>query len=97
MTDYFSLLQQPRRPWLDTAALKQQYLALSTAVDPDKVHTGGESDRNTAARKFAELNIAYHYLADPKSRLLHLLDFRPDQSPATSNQFQKDWPIYLPK
>ena len=35
MTDYFNLLSEPRRPWLNPEALKQKFLNLSAEVHPD--------------------------------------------------------------
>jgi DnaJ-domain-containing protein 1 len=72
--DYFTLLDEPRRPWLDANLLKQKFLALSTNLHPDKIHSASESEKNAASKKFAELNAAYNCLAAPKSRLLHLLE-----------------------
>jgi curved DNA-binding protein CbpA len=74
MTDNFALFTEPRRPWLDPDLLKQKFLALSASLHPDKIHPANESEKNIAAKKFAELNAAYHCLAEPKSRLLHLLE-----------------------
>jgi len=36
MTDYFALLDEPRRPWLDVSSLKQKFLARSSEVHPDR-------------------------------------------------------------
>jgi curved DNA-binding protein CbpA len=74
VTDYFSLLDEPRRTWLDADLLKQKFLALSAKLHPDKIHFADASQKSAAAKKFAELNAAYHCLAEPKSRLLHLLE-----------------------
>jgi curved DNA-binding protein CbpA len=74
VTDHFALLNEPRRPWLDADSLKQKFFALSANLHPDKIHSAGENEKNTAAKKFAELNAAYHCLLEPKSRLLHLLE-----------------------
>jgi curved DNA-binding protein CbpA len=57
MTDYFALLQQPRKPWLDAEQLKQKYHQLAREKHPE----------------MAVLNEAYRVLADPKLRLHHLL------------------------
>jgi hypothetical protein len=35
MTDYFALLQQQRRPWLDAAELKNKYYELARQAPPD--------------------------------------------------------------
>jgi hypothetical protein len=74
MTDNFALLNEPRRPWLDVDLLKQKFLAQSANLHPDKTHSADESEKSTAARRFAELNAAFNCLAGPKSRLLHLLE-----------------------
>jgi DnaJ-domain-containing protein 1 len=74
MTDNFTLLNEPRRPWLDPDSLKQKFLALSANAHPDKIHSAGESEKSAAGKQFAELNAAYNCLLEPKSRLLHLLE-----------------------
>lgn len=73
--DYFALLQQPRQPWLDEAALKAAFLRLAAACHPDK--TSGPD----ATARTAELNAAYHCLLDPKERLLHLLELESGAKP----------------
>jgi len=68
MIDYFALLQQPRRPWLDPEALKEKYHELTKAAHPDRPSsTNSDSD-------FASINEAYRVLLDPKLRLDHLLN-----------------------
>ena len=74
MIDNFVLLSEIRRPWLDTDALKQKFLSLSACQHPDKIHDANDARRAEAAKSFAELNAAYTCLAEPKSRLLHLLE-----------------------
>ena len=74
MTDNFALLNEPRRPWLDTDSLKQKFRARSGPIHPDRIHSAGESEKSAKAKQFAELNAAYNCLAEPKSRLLHLLE-----------------------
>jgi curved DNA-binding protein CbpA len=69
MIDYFALLQQPRKPWLDPEELKQRYQQLILASHPDR-----PGDRHTeAAPTFAAVNEAYRVLINPKLRLQHLL------------------------
>jgi DnaJ-domain-containing protein 1 len=72
--DYFALLDEPRRPWLDASLLKQKFLTLSASAHPDKIHSATESEKQAASKKFADLNGAYNCLAAPKLRLLHLLE-----------------------
>lgn len=73
MTDYFALLNQPRRPWLDEESLKGRFLAKSTEVHPDRLHQAAKEERDEATRRYAELNAAYNSLREPKDRLQHLL------------------------
>ena len=72
MTDNFALLDEPRRPWLDTDLLKSKFLALSATVHPDKIHSASDAEKAAAAQSFARLNTAFTCLAEPKARLLHL-------------------------
>ena len=74
MTDYFALLQEIRRPWLDTGLLKQKFLTLSAAVHPDKIQSASDAEKQAAAGAFAALNSAHANLAEPKTRLQHLLE-----------------------
>jgi len=74
MTDNFALLNEQRRPWLDADRLKQKFLALSASAHPDRIHSASEADKAAATQKFTELNAAYNCLAEPKARLLHLLE-----------------------
>ena len=67
MTDYFALLQQPRKPWLDPDQLKQRYEERTLSDHPDRVGAGASSG------DFAAINEAYRALQDPKLRLQHLL------------------------
>lgn len=73
MTDFFALLDEPRRPWLEAEPLKQKFLALSTTVHPDRVHNLGDAERAAAQERYTELNAAYNCLREPKDRLHHLL------------------------
>ena len=83
MIDCFALLQEPRRPWLDSGELKQKFLALSAQLHPDRVHHASEPEKMAAQQRYAELNAAYQRLRDSKERLFHLLELelgaRPQQ------------------
>src|SRR5437588_12934743 len=68
MIDYFALLQQPRRPWLDPEQLKQKHQQLTLATHPDR------PSANKPLRDFAAINEAYRVLNDPKLRLQHFLN-----------------------
>lgn len=86
MPDYFALLNEPRRPWLDADALKQKFLALSASAHPDKIHAASDAEKAAAARSFAELNAAHACLAEPKTRLLHLLELELGAKPKDIQQ-----------
>ncbi len=82
MTDYFALLNAPRRPWLDAEALKAQFLVRSGAVHPDRVHQASEADKLAANQRYTELNAAYHCLREPRSRVRHLLELELGTKPS---------------
>jgi DnaJ-domain-containing protein 1 len=73
MTDYFILLEEPRRPWLEPESLKEKFLARSATLHPDRAHHLGEAERAAAQERYTELNAAYNCLREPKERLHHLL------------------------
>ena len=74
MVDYFALMDEPRRPWLDPAALKTKFYGLSATLHPDRTHGATTPEKEQAHRQFTELNAAYHCLQDPRQRLRHLLE-----------------------
>lgn len=82
MTDYFRLLDLPRRPWLAPEVVQKHFLARSSAAHPDRVHAATATDKTVANQAFAELNAAQQCLAEPKRRLLHLLELERGVKPA---------------
>jgi curved DNA-binding protein CbpA len=74
MIDYFAVLDEPRRAWLDPEPLKAKFLTLSATVHPDRVHGQSEAERKAAQERYTQLNSAYQCLRDTKSRLQHLLE-----------------------
>jgi|SRR5689334_18781409 len=74
MTDFFALLEEPRRPWLDPEALKAKFLALATEAHPDRVHNSTQSEKLGANERYIRLNAAYSCLREPRDRLIHLLE-----------------------
>ena len=90
MPDYFALLGQPRRPWLDAEALKQRFLALSSQAHPDRVHDGTEPERLAAHQRFAELNAAHACLREPRDRLRHLLELELGAKPVELHEIPAD-------
>lgn len=90
MTDYFALLDQPRRPWLDPDSLKGRFLALSAELHPDRVHGAGEPEKAAAARRYLELNSAFNCLREPKDRLRHLLELELGRKPKELQEIPAD-------
>jgi len=86
MTDYFALLDEPRRPWLEPEALKAKFLNLAAAAHPDKQRGANEAEKNAANRRYAELNAAYQCLSETKSRLRHLLELELGAKPKDVQQ-----------
>jgi ABC-type transporter Mla subunit MlaD len=86
MTDNFALLNEARRPWLDTDALKQKFLALASGAHPDRVHGASESEKSEVTQRYTQLNAAFNCLAEPKLRLLHLLELELGAKPKDIQQ-----------
>jgi DnaJ-domain-containing protein 1 len=86
MTDYFALLNEQRRPWLDSNSLRQKFLALAAGAHPDHIHNAGELEKAGANRRYTELNAAYNCLAEPKLRLRHLLELELGAKPEDVQQ-----------
>ena len=82
MIDYFALLEQPRVPWLDAAALKEIFHRKTLEQHPDSA-PGAEGGG------FAGLNEAYQVLRDPKRRLHHLLSLE-NRAPAANQAVPLD-------
>jgi curved DNA-binding protein CbpA len=90
MTDYFALLDQPRRAWLEPDELKQAFHAKSRQLHPDS--QPGE----TADGAFTALNEAYQVLLDPKRRIQHLLTLEgrsPPRESAVPNDLATLFPV----
>ena len=86
MTDNFALLNEPRRPWLDADLLKQKFLALASGAHPDRFHNASETEKAEVTERYARLNAAYNCLAEPKLRLLHLLELELGAKPKDIQQ-----------
>ena len=86
MTDFFALLKEPRRPWLEPASLKAKFLAFSTEVHPDRTHQESQEVREKATQCYTEFNTAYNCLREPKNRLLHLLELESGVKPKAVQQ-----------
>lgn len=79
--DAFALLSEPRRPWLDPAALQTRFLAQAAPLHPDRVATAPEAEQQAANARYAELNAAYNTLREPRERLVHLLELERGSRP----------------
>jgi DnaJ-domain-containing protein 1 len=88
--DYFELLNETRRPWLEPEALQQKFLALSASVHPDRVHHLGPAERAAAQQRYVELNAAYRCLREPKDRLRHLLELEMGTVPSEIQRVPPD-------
>jgi DnaJ-domain-containing protein 1 len=74
VTDYFALLDVPKRPWLEAEALKQRFLVLSAEMHPDRVHGASDAEKRAAHHRYTELNAAFQFLSRPRERVRHLLE-----------------------
>ncbi|MCW5553098.1 MAG: hypothetical protein KIS67_13175 [Verrucomicrobiae bacterium] len=90
MTDYFALLNVPRRPWQDVDSLKAIFLTQSARLHPDRIHSATDTGKAAAARAYAELNAAYHCLREPKDRLRHLLELELGRKPGDMQDIPPD-------
>jgi DnaJ-domain-containing protein 1 len=90
MTDNFALFGEARRPWLDPESIKGRFLALSAELHPDRVHGAGAAEKETATKRFADLNSGYHCLREPKERLRHLLELERGCRPADLHPIPQD-------
>ena len=68
MTDFFALLGEPRRPFVDPERVKDTFHRLSRSEHPDQTTGGADADA-----RFSALNQAQQTLRDHKARLRHLL------------------------
>ena len=66
--------------------LKQKFLALAAEAHPDRVHNASESEKAAVTQRYAQLNAAYNCLAEPKLRLLHLLELELGAKPKDIQQ-----------
>ena len=82
MSDFFALLDEPRRPWLDADSLKHKFLTLSAAVHPDRTHNAAAAEKLATNQRYTELNAAYNCLREPKDRLRHLLELELGKKPS---------------
>ena len=56
--DYFALLDEPRKPWIDTGLLKDKFMEMSARYHPDKFPQATPEERERISARYAELNAA---------------------------------------
>jgi molecular chaperone HscB len=71
--DFFELLGLPRRFEIDRDVLEDAYLAIASAVHPDRFATADLGQRRWAMERSARVNEAYRTLRDPAQRAEYLL------------------------
>jgi len=79
MIDFFRVLDEVRRPWVDLNELKAKFITLSAVHHPDR----NPSTSVTATGDYATLNVAYNCLRDTPQRLAHLLELEMGEKPPT--------------
>lgn len=72
-SDYFSMLELPRRLWIEMGMLEQKFLQLSWKLHPDNFVNSTAEEREISLRRSSELNDAYRTLRDPITRVEYLL------------------------
>jgi molecular chaperone HscB len=72
-SDYFALLELPRKLWIEMSALEQKFLQLSWKLHPDNFVNASAEEREISLKRSSELNDAYRTLRDPVGRVEYLL------------------------
>src|SRR4051794_15026821 len=78
MIDFFRVLDEPRRPWIDLHELKARFLVLSAIHHPDR----NQSAPGTSTQDYATLNVAHNCLREVPQRLAHLIELETGAKPA---------------
>ncbi len=82
--DYFAMLEVEKRPVIDTAKLKENFLKLSENVHPDKYYNSSRDVQELALKSSSLLNKAYSTLKDPKERIRYLISLESDREAPVS-------------
>ena len=90
MIDYFALLEEPRRPWIEEAVIKERFQKKSAAFHPDRFHSATNDEKLEATRTFEQLNAACRCLSDSKARIQHLLELETGAKPDVVEQVDED-------
>jgi len=84
--DYFSVLDIPRNPAVDEAALMQRYYELSRRLHPDLYQTGTAEEKEASLKNAALLNRAYRVLRDVVQRGQYWLELQGEQLGKENNR-----------
>jgi molecular chaperone HscB len=72
-SDYFAMLELPRKLGIDLGALEQKFLQLSWKLHPDNFVNSSAEEREISLKRSSELNDAYRTLRGPVGRVEYLL------------------------
>lgn len=72
-SDYFAMLELPRKLWIEMDTLEQKFLQLSWKLHPDNFVNATPEEREISLKRSSELNDAYRTLRDPIARVEYLL------------------------
>lgn len=82
--NYFSILEVEKRPVVDMARLKENFLRLSEKVHPDRYFNASGEVQDLALKSSSLLNKAYSTLKDPKERIRYLISLENDREAPVS-------------
>lgn len=85
-TDYFTMLQVEKRPYVDLIRLKENYLKVSEFIHPDKYYNASPEVKELALACSSLLNKAYSTLRDPKERIKYLISIETDKEAPVSSR-----------
>src|SRR5215471_7271096 len=72
-SDYFAMLELPRKLSLEISVLEHKFLQLSWKLHPDNFVNASQEEREISLKRSSELNDAYRTLRDPIARVEYLL------------------------
>ena len=81
MNDAFTVLSEPRRPWVDVDRLKARFREISSPLHPDRFQSASSEEQASANARFTELNSAYNQLREARERLPLLIELESGAPP----------------
>jgi molecular chaperone HscB len=72
-SDYFAMLEIPRKLWIEMSTLEKKFLQLSWKLHPDNYVNATPEEREISLKRSSELNDAYRTLREPVARVEYLL------------------------